>query len=255
MAAGVHERCRDDGCLGILHSVYASTSKRLAERGTGAPTGVWDRLGYARRVVASLVADGDRSARVARGLAAKPNRTDGVPGRVLASLEATTQDATARRWLAKLFVMMRCFVCRDNRLSAVWPTDVWAAEKTACDGRMRLVGTTSTRQEILDDIRTVLSTAADAVGPEWVEGQILRPFRTVVGPLLDDRDGVVPRHEPDLWEGALVGHFRARYAALRRRGHGPELAFWRASVDVFGREPQGPTSDAIDDLEAWPIGS
>lgn len=249
-ARQLHERCREDGCLGIVHTVYAATTARLSRPG-GDATPVVDRLKYARRVVASQVAELDRRARVGRGLPAKPTRTDGVPGRVRAALAEHGADPVRRLWLVALFRMISGYVCREHRAAALWPTDMWAAEKSALDGRLRGLGEAA-GTEILADIQTVLGVARDVAGPEWVTVTILHPFLAVLGPLPEDIAEQGPAdHDPA--ELAVLAAFRSRYAAWRGRGLEPEPAFRQACGQIYGCLPSGSSDElreAIEDLEA-----
>lgn len=250
-AERLDERCWDDGCLGVMHEVYLATHQRLVQREQQTAMPVEVRLAYARRVVSSQVAELDRRSRVSRGVPAKPNRTDGVPGRVLTALDTVSADPVQRRWLAKLFILISCYVCRDNRRSQVWPTDMWGGEKSHIDGQVRAVGTRATRDEILDDIAAVLTTARQTASYAWVADNILHPFLAVVGPLPDDFDQHCAPEELAPEERLLVGQFRSRYAVLRQ-AHAPTIAFRSACLEVYGCEPTGDVAEAIDDLEHWP---
>lgn len=244
-------RCREDGCLGILHAVYVATTAKLQRQDDRDGVKVANRIGYARRVVASQVAELDRSGRVARGLPAKPTRTDGVPGHILAAIRAETIDPVRRTWLKKLFRMISAFVCREHRRAAVWPTDMWAAEKSQLDGQFRVIGVDATRAEILDDIATVLTFGRDVAGELWMARNILHPFQTIVSPLPEDFDAYCQVEETDPTERVLLGQLHQQYAAQRHLGDVPREAFRKACLAVYLCEPAQASADVIDDLEAW----
>ena len=122
LAQQANLRCWEDGCMGIVHSIYAATSDRLARRAGSDRQAVADRMRYARTVVASQVAELDRGRRVARGLPARPTRNDGIAGRINEALDAAAAGPTEARWLVQLFRMIRGYVCRDNRTSTTWPS-------------------------------------------------------------------------------------------------------------------------------------
>ena len=254
LAQQANLRCWEDGCMGIVHSIYAATSDRLARRAGSDRQAVADRMRYARTVVASQVAELDRGRRVARGLPARPTRNDGTAGRINEALDAAAAGPTEARWLVQLFRMIRGYVCRDNRTSTTWPTDAWAAEKCRADGGVRGLGTDAVRQEILDDIHTVLSEAQRVAGRAWVNVSILHPLMAVVGPLTDEFAQQLPGSDPDPAEQALLRQFMTRYAAYRRRGQHPAGAFRTASLEVFGQEPSGDLRDVIVDLESGLVG-
>lgn len=252
LAAQLHVRCREDGCLGIVHAIYAAASMRL-QRSESDRARVLDRVRYARRVVASQVAELERAGRVSRGLPAKPTRTDGVPGRVIAAIDEQASDATERAWLEQLFRMISAYVCREHRAAAIWPTDMWASEKSGVDGQVRALGSEQVRAEILRDIQTVLGLARAVAGEGWVASNILHPFLAVVGPLPEDLSASRLLTDLDPAERALLVDFRARYAAARAAGTPPEQAFRQACVSLYGCGPSGTPedlADAIDDLEA-----
>lgn len=244
-------RCREDGCLGIVHTVYVATTARLKHQTDREGLQVANRLGYARRVVASQVAELDRTARVARGLPAKPTRTDGVPGRVIAAVRAEGSDPLRREWLENLFRMISGFVCREHRRAVVWPTDVWAAEKSQIDGRFRVIGIDATRAEILDDIATVITLGREVAGELWMARNILHPFQTIIGPLPEDFDAHCQVEEIDPTDRVLLGQLHQQYAAQRQQGDDPQEAFRLACLTVYSCEPAQASADVIDDLEAW----
>ena len=254
LAQHTNLRCWEDGCLGIVHTIYAATSDRLARRAGSDRQAVADRLRYARTVVASQVAELDRARRVARGLPARPTRNDGIAGRINEALDAAAADPIEARWLVQLFRMIRGYVCRDNRASTAWPTDAWAAEKCKVDGGVRGLGTQAVRQEILDDIHTVLAESQRVAGRDWVNASILHPLLSVVDALTDEFSAQLTSRDPDPAEQAVLRQFTTRYAAHRRRGQHPAGAFRTASLEVFGQEPSGDLRDIIVDLESGLVG-
>jgi len=215
-ARRIHPRCLEDGCLGIVHDVYGATTERLG-RPAIHEEAIRDKVPYVRRVVASQVAELDRKSRVARGLPAKPTRTDGIPGRVIAALRRAERDPIHVAWDIQLFRMIRSYVCRANRLTAAWPTDMWAAEKSLVDGRIRALGTEAVQREITGDIGRVVELARRTVGASWVADTITGPLLATVEPLPDDSDSAVLVDPSDLAEQVLVRLLRARYAAARPR--------------------------------------
>lgn len=245
-ARQLHLRCRDDGCLGIVHTIYATTIERL--RGHDEPTerDAWRR--YARTVVSSQVAEMERKARVSRGMPARPTRGDGPAGRVNDALSESLTDPTEIEWTVQLFRMMRGYACRDQRTRPGWPLDAWAAEKSRVDGRIRALGTRSVAQEISQDIAHILEVADQVAGVGWVDDNIRRPLAVLV-PVPYDEPDALSAGVDDPVDAVLLSDFVRRYARWRVRGVPPEPAFHRATHQVFGCAPHGDLSEAIADLE------
>ena len=244
-----HQVCRDDGCLGVMHEVYARTVSRLAQ--STSQQAITSPMAYARRIVASQVADLERSRRVARGLPAKPTRADGIAGRINAALLASSGDDRGA-WLLVLFRMMRGYVCRDGHRSADWPVDMWAIEKTRHDGHLRLIGSTGARAEIARDIAAVLAESERVAGSGWVNDSILHPLLTVRVPWGDVVERSVAATEPSVEDHVLAGQVRSRYAVLTARGVGPQAAWLRAVRDTTGQDPVGDVWSVLDDLTGLP---
>ena len=238
--------CRDDGCIGVMHEVYAGTVSRLSQ--SSAAHEIASRLAYARRIVATQVADLERSRRVARGMPAKPTRSDGIAGRIIAALTADCPSQERAVWLTALFRMMRGYACRDQRTSSEWPLDMWAAEKTRIDGQLRLVGSTGVRAEVRGDIATVLNTSERIAGRRWVMDTILHPLLMVRVPLAEELERWIPALESPLVDHILAGQVQARFAELTAAGLDAQSA-WRRSVrDITGQEPVDEVWTVLDDL-------
>lgn len=245
-ARQLHLRCRDDGCLGIVHAIYATSIERLRDHGGPTEMDAWRR--YARTVVSSQVAELERRARVSRGMPARPTRADGPAGRVNAALSAGLADPAEIEWALQLFRMMRGYACRDQRSRPGWPLDAWAAEKSRVDGRIRALGTRGVAQEIGEDIARILGVADQVAGAAWVDDNIRRPLAMLV-PVPYDEPHTLAGSARDPVDAALLADFVRRYTRWRAHGFSPEPAFHRATRQVFGCVPQGDLTEAIADLE------
>ncbi len=250
LARRLHPRCWDDGCLGVLHQVYALTIERL-DGGTRTAS-VTTRAAYARRVVETVQVDLARRERVRRGLPAKPTRSDGVPGRVNAALLQGNPDPVRAAWLITLFRLLRSWVCRVDRVTLDWPIEAWAAQKSAADGRTRRPGSRQTAAEIRADVAEVLQVAERVAGSRWVNDTLRAPLSTVVLPW--------PGWEPtpampgaDVPTNAEWSILVQRYAASRAAGAGPGAALHEACRSVFGVSPAGDASDLVADLESLAV--
>lgn len=239
--------CRDDGCIGVMHEVYARTVSRLAQ--SSATQEIASRMAYARRIVATQVADLERSRRVARGMPAKPTRADGIAGRIIAALTADCGAQGRALWLTALFRMIRGYACRDQRCSSEWPLDMWAAEKTRIDGQLRLVGAAGVRAEIRADIATVLATSERVAGRRWVMDSILHPLLMVRVPLAEELERCIPAVEPPLVDHILASQVQALFAELTAAGLDAQSAWRRAVQETTGQEPVNDVWTVLDDLD------
>ncbi|MEV8375221.1 hypothetical protein AB0P21_20980 [Kribbella sp. NPDC056861] len=245
----VHQLCRDVGCLGIMHEVYARAIQRLGDR-REAMSPIKDRLGYARTIVSSQVADYERDGRVRRGLPAKPTRNDGIAARINGALDERAADDRERHWLRMLFRMMRGYACRDDRRSAVWPVDVWAGEKSTVDGVLRVVGATTTRAELSADIHLVLVTAEQVAGRRWVDDFIRHPLLTFAVPLTEDHQRELAAPTVDPADVVAVAALRTRFRSLMQEGASAQEALDRSADEVLGHRAECDVCEVLDDLLA-----
>ncbi|TDW66196.1 hypothetical protein EV653_6218 [Kribbella pratensis] len=230
-----------------MHDVYVRAIQRLRARREGnSPT--LERMGYARTIVSSQVSELERDGRVGRGLPAKPTRNDGIAARINAALDGVAVEEQERLWLRTLFRMMRGYVCRDDRHSAVWPVDVWAGEKSRVDGGLRVIGAVSTRAELAADIRLILSTAEQVAGRRWVDNSILHPLLTFVGPLTEDHKRELAAPAPDPADVVAVAELRTRFRSLMREGASAQEALDRSVSEILGRRPACNVREVLDDL-------
>lgn len=241
--------CRDCGCLDLVHEVFCRCSAKLTaavERAAAAPEerGVRRPAGYARLIVRNEVTEMVRAERVARGMPAKPSRSDGVAGRVNRALLARAgDDQTAGQWLVVLFRVMRSYVCRPGRTSGEWPLDALCSHKSACDGVLRVVGGCAARQELRADVDTVLAVAIAEAGHTWVYENLTGLLQRVAQPHPLGQGA----HAFDALHLAAGGHFSedeqlvpfliAEYGQRRRRGGRAAVALEQAAVRVYGRAP------------------
>lgn len=221
------ESCDSAGCLDLLDEIL--TRVIAARERCPGPLA----QGYFHRVIEREIAEHGRRLRVEAGGPAKPTRSDGVPGRVIAALDALDADAQAQQWRRSLFRMMRAYPHRLEPRGTDWPYDGWTAEKSKVDGRFRSVGAISSHEEILADIRLVLEVATRVAGPRWVA-------ETVVLPLMQGGGHCEVSEVPDVrepWDQVLLRLLARRFRDLSASGTPRPEALRRACLEVYGEPP------------------
>jgi hypothetical protein len=242
--------CRQDGCLDIVHEIYATAQPRLARRDEDlTQDAVRDHARYANITVRREVSEYERRQRVAHRMPAKPTRADGIAATINAELSRLAAVTWEEQWWHALFRMMRAYVCRSDRTSTTWPLDAWAQEKTALeglegagrDGSRREIGSGVCRAEITTDIAAVLAVATRLAGAAWVQTNISYPL--IAGGVphrIDDQLGPIVALDR-VEDGGLWRLFEAIYLAGLDRRLGREAAFSVAFRRVFGEPPAGLT--------------
>ncbi|MFZ1287117.1 MAG: hypothetical protein WAR57_08795 [Candidatus Phosphoribacter sp.] len=245
--ASVKETCLIDDCLDLFHEVLLGVGARLERRWATAPPPT-DAVRYAASIVPTLLVDRQRTARVAKGWAAKPARADGTAASVNRQLLATAPDEPSGQWYVILFRIMRAYANSEGRFSAVWPVDGLTQEKAR---HLATTSSTGDRTTVLEDIRHVLASAQDAAGRAWVNQIIWQPLVSGVAlaPLPDD----VLAPGGDLEDQVLTAWFRDEYTTRRRRGLSVRESFRAAASTISGRRTPDPDATLIGllhDIEA-----
>jgi hypothetical protein len=248
--ARLADACLAAACMDLVHEVYAKVRPKLNERlqklHDSGKLGEASR--YAHTTVRSEIAEMRRRWRVARGLAAKPSRPDGVPGGVITALAERAESELCAQWYKSLFGMIRCYACNEGAPGRSWPLDAWTQEKSNLDAQPRVVGAASSRREISADITWVLATAAEVAGPAWVGKNITASLQISSAHLcldaIDADHGSQPVVDsPD--EMALVGLARSEYTRLYAQRADQLWAMRAALTTVYGIAPQDVSDDAV----------
>jgi len=248
--AKLADACLAGACMDLVHDIYISIKPRLDEklRRLNEAGRLGDAVRYAHSTIKIEVVELGRRWRVARGLPAKPSRSDGVPGRVNTVLAERAEDTVAGEWYNALFRMMRSYVCRPGAPGRGWPLDGWAQEKSKVDTRRRVVGGQRSRREIRADIAWVLSTAVEVAGSTWVHENITGSLQISSTQLsldaIETDYGPHPTVKPPD-EDALVGLARSEFAQHRGRGVKQEEATRAALTNVYGIAPKHVPDDAV----------
>lgn len=227
-----------DGCLDIAHDIIVSVSARLAADSTL----VRHDGRYVNSIVSREISNYERSQRAALGLPAKPTRSDGVAGKVIAELNRRAATGEEGEWLVQLFRMIRAHVCRMHQGND-WPIDHWLATKHEAGSRLRLERPDE-RAEIKREIVLVLATAREVAGQTWVHHNILHPLlANRYAEQIDDAAltlSVIEAEDPFRHH---ADRFGMAYICARQAGDNTEEAFRAAFRQVFDRNPPALSRD------------
>ena len=165
-------RCESVGCFDLFHDVLLATVHRMNQHDRPPTTNV---PAYVARVVQHELVERQRRHRVSMGFPAKPSRSDGVAGRVIAAITAGSSEPD-RTWLVSLFRILRSYPFTPGRTTSVWPLDGLTAEKCQADSHPRTIGSSEARAELRGDVEHVLAIARQVAGPQWVFDNIQLPM-------------------------------------------------------------------------------
>ena len=221
-----------DGCLDIAHDIILAVSMRLATDST--PVRHDGR--YVNSLVSREISNYERSQRSALGLPAKPTRSDGVAGKVIAELGRRAATEEEGEWLVQLFRMIRAYACRMHHGSD-WPIDHWLATKHAVGGRLQFDHSDECA-EIKREVVLVLATARDVAGQIWVHHNILHPLLVNrYAEQIDDAALALSAIEAEDPFRHNADRFGMAYIFARQAGDNTEEAFRTAFRQVFDRNP------------------
>lgn len=217
-ATQVHGACRAGGCLDYFHELLTRVLHKLARR-----THVKQLASYATRVAQAEIVELRRAERTAMGFAARPTRTDGVPGRVAQALDA--QDPTG--WLRRLFRIMRSCPFSPHHVPGQWPIEGLRAEL-----QQHHPAADDCAQRIRQDIKQVMRIATEIAGKDWVYEQLTLPVITgrAAAPLPSEP----PAQDSVELDEVLHAQLRGAYTAARSAGMSPHTALARAAMQVTG---------------------
>ena len=227
--AGLHPSCQETGCLDLHHDLIERMVNQLARDNRRHPDRVVKNLpAYLTRVARSQLSEQKRAERVRIGAQAKPTRSDGAAGRVMAHFEAI--GGLRGEWLTRLFRIMRSYPFSTTHVPGRWPIDGLIEERaTLPDGH------TPTREEIRKDIAFVTDTSAHILGPRWV-------YENLTIPLISNGAFEELREEHtatdiDLTDVVLGKQLVAVYRHLRAGGLSRATAFHHAADRIGGQAP------------------
>ncbi|MBE1536711.1 hypothetical protein [Actinomadura algeriensis] len=239
--------CENVGCVDLFmdvwthaHTAVHAKFPDLGEEGSGAARA------YLTATARSRVAELNRQNRVERGGVAKPQRRDGVIGRVSRSYDDP--------WLADVFRFLLGYAASPAGEGSGWPLDVLTERKNTWDGGARIVGGGAARAELRADVASCLATVRAVAGGGWLHDCIVLPLvnRGRAGAVPSGGDGGRPLW-PDDPDTALVSAAESMLEDMLARvdgGAGPGTALRAAVEGWFGDDARPPAwaATGADDL-------
>jgi hypothetical protein len=134
-------------------------------------------LAYFTATARSQLQEIGRQQRAARGGVSKPQRSDGVIGRVARSFDDP--------WLADVFRFLLGYAASAAGEADGWPLDVLVLRKNDWDNRDRHAGSTAATAELRADVEACLAVIRREAGDAWLYECVLLPLanRGVPAPL------------------------------------------------------------------------
>ncbi|GAA4966068.1 hypothetical protein [Actinoplanes utahensis] len=225
--------CESTGCVDLFLDVWLHAHTAMhAKFGDPAAGDIDMALAYFHATARAQLQEIGRRGRAARGGVAKPQRNDGVIGRVARSF--------GDPWLADVFRFLLGYAASTGGEADGWPLDVLALRKSARDGVERPAGGTATRAELRADVAACLDGIRREAGDGWLYEYLLLPLanRGAVAPLPDDLEPAGPDGDPG--DAALDDAAATMLDDLLRRvrsGASPQDALRSAVAAWFGDEP------------------
>lgn len=228
-ASGPREVCEGVGCVDLFLDVWIPAHAAMHARFPALRAPVPDAaLAYLTRSARTQASEQNRLARVARGGVARPQRCDGLVGRIAAACETP--------WQADLFRFLLGFVASPARTGGgSWPLDVLTRRKNLWDAGERVAGSQEARAELRADVEHCLTLVRRVAGDGWLYDCLLLPMANPTGnPLPSRDDDVLP-----LWTTTPDGELHAAADSalrdtLRRVAGGVEAGrALRDAVDIM----------------------
>lgn len=157
--------CENAGCVDLFMTVWLAAHEALHAR-AAEPR---NPAGYVTIVARTQLAELSRRRRVERGGVAKPQRRDGIVGKVCAGY--------TDRWLEEVLRFLLGYAAASGAgAGAGWPLDALTRRKNEWDGGGRTLGTRAARAEILRDIDCALDAVRTVAGIPWLYDSLLLPL-------------------------------------------------------------------------------
>jgi hypothetical protein len=222
--------CENVGCIDLFMDVWthahAAIHARFDEMTDVVPGAAF---AYFTTCARSRMAEVNRQERVARGGVAKPQRTDGVIGRIAGSYDDP--------WLADVFRFLLGYAASTGSQPEGWPLDVLTQRKNGWDGGDRTVGSVPARDELRADVANCLALVRREAGDGWFYDCVLLPLANRSGrtALSEDVLCEVPQAHADAGDDGLdtaAATILADLLRLVRAGASPDTAL-RTAVEAW----------------------
>jgi len=227
------EGCESTGCVDLFMDVWLHAHTVMHAKFGGFADGVpGEALAYFTTAARSQLQEIGRQQRAARGGVAKPQRNDGVTGRVARSF--------ADPWLADVFRFLLGYAASGGGEADGWPLDMLTLRKNDRDNRERLVGSTTGRAELRADVEECLAVVRREAGDGWLYDYLLLPLanRGGLAPLPDEAPDVSAWTDSD--DALLDEAATSMLEDLMRQAHAgssPQAALRAAVASWLGDDP------------------
>jgi hypothetical protein len=163
------EACESTGCVDLFMDVWLHAHMAMHARLDDLADGIRDAaLAYFTTSARSQLHEISRQQRVERGGVAKPQRVDGVIGRVARSFTDP--------WLADVFRFLLGYAASAGGEADGWPLDALTLRKNGWDKRDRVMGSAAVRAELRADVEACLAVIRREAGSDWLYECILLPL-------------------------------------------------------------------------------
>jgi hypothetical protein len=163
------QACENVGCVDLFMDVWThahmAMHARFSDMAGVVPSAA---LAYFTTCARSRMAELNRQERVTRGGVAKPQRRDGLVGRIATGY--------GDPWLSDVFRFLLGYAASAGRQQDGWPLDVLTRRKNSWDAGNRIVGSAAARDELRADVANCLAVIRREAGGGWLYECILLPL-------------------------------------------------------------------------------
>jgi hypothetical protein len=225
------QACESTGCVDLFMDVWLHAHSAMHTRFAGHALEETDTaLAYFNTAARAQLQEIGRRGRAMKGGVAKPQRNDGVIGRVARSFDDP--------WLTDVFRFLLGYVASAGGEADSWPLDVLAARKSNWDGRDRPIGSAAARAELRADVEACLDVVRRVAGDGWLYECLLLPLanRGGTASLPDDLERI---HVGSSVDAEVDGVTTVLQDLVRRTrsGASPQVALRSAVAAWLGDDP------------------
>ena len=224
------EGCKSTGCVDLFMDVWLHAHTAMhAKFGHDTQDAA---LAYFTATARSQLQEISRQQRAARGGVSKPQRRDGVIGRI-----ARTFDDP---WLEDVLRFLLGYAASAGGESDGWPLDMLTLRKNDWDNRDRIAGSAAARAELRADVEACVAAIRREAGDGWLYECVLLPLanRGGLAPLPENAEDIHPLSHAD--DTPLDEAAESMLQDFRRRAHtglSPQSALRAAVAAWLGDDP------------------